>query len=910
MSDVSIDVQTEYWSWDTCPYSWDECDLAWDEALERDYGVDVDEPVKTVDSIGKFQAKFFKESSLVQSGFGSSAIYNRTVNENAKLSETKNIKYAARKYDGVNVFDALKKGSKHTCEDEFSLYETKHSFAVIRSFVELFGMSETYWDNIGFFVNASEVFTITDKESHNSVFDRTLTEYLILGENLAKGLKTLVNDSLKAADKLVRNAHYKRSHGDSFGISESGLRKIGQVFNESVLQNELFDQPELRKGFYEKVDFAEGFSWRIAINNTEEFGLTEDYSKIANFDRTVSEVAIVIEGLNKDLFVPKSTSIIVNDVPVKQTARTSSEQFSIRDFESNEFGLGVSEYVNVVDLHKLILEILKSDKWELGDGQSNHPIIGNAEQFAVSEGLNREVIQSLNDAVVVGERIGKLYESNINGGSFAFDDGFDRTAKFVVKPFEMLLASDTVTKNVSSLISDGLNVIDGFDRTAVFARILEERFSVAETYWDNILFYLGVLEEVKVHEGLLKHSRLKRLDVLDIQDSIHKAYQSLIEEADIGFSEHYGKNAKFKLKPTEAVRIIDQKLGSRIGQTLVEKLVANEVLSKNFKRETFIELVNVDSEADSYMHYHREPQEALSVSEQKLGSQIGKSEQEYIVVKELSSKILSTAVKELLSCEDEIGRQVIFVAVIKEALRAADQFNKNFKYTLRDKLSVSERITKRIDKMSAEGLLVMDGLLREFIARRLLGEQIDVNDYLEKAMGCLMSEEIETYDTLIKACEGIISNISITEGELTLERFLEIVDSPLGYTKFVDFKVGEYEYQNALVRLTMKTAVNQVQPVAPNVVMHVDIPDTDDRGEVVITDTSAPTKVYFNKFYYNPPEVNVTLKAGNTADGVLIPNIVTTEGEDDNGRYFEVELWDENWANRKSGKIGWVSKGY
>ena len=43
--------------------------------------------------------------------------------------------------------------------------------------------------------------------------------------------------------------------------------------------------------------------------------------------------------------------------------------------------------------------------------------------------------------------------------------------------------------------------------------------------------------------------------------------------------------------------------------------------------------------------------------------------------------------------------------------------------------------------------------------------------------------------------------------------------------------------------------------------------------------------------------------------GIITPNIVSTEGIDEEGRYFEVELLDSS-ANRTTGTISWVSKGY
>ena len=98
----------------------------------------------------------------------------------------------------------------------------------------------------------------------------------------------------------------------------------------------------------------------------------------------------------------------------------------------------------------------------------------------------------------------------------------------------------------------------------------------------------------------------------------------------------------------------------------------------------------------------------------------------------------------------------------------------NIKYIAR--VLSGAKFKKMFEKIRPEALVIIDGFIREYIARRFLGESVTVEDYLSKGVSCLMSEEMNTYDTLFKACEGILSNISITEGELTLDEFLELVD--------------------------------------------------------------------------------------------------------------------------------------
>ncbi|MCD7811971.1 MAG: hypothetical protein LUG91_09040 [Ruminococcus sp.] len=161
----------------------------------------------------------------------------------------------------------------------------------------------------------------------------------------------------------------------------------------------------------------------------------------------------------------------------------------------------------------------------------------------------------------------------------------------------------------------------------------------------------------------------------------------------------------------------------------------------------------------------------------------------------------------------------------------------------------------------------------------------------------------------LRACEAVLSDIHIEYGDMDVDEFFELVNTPSNYTQFTEFKVGEYEYKKALVRLLVQASVLQSEPSISGVTMYVDIPDTDDHGTVVIKDATAATKVYYNKFYYNAPEVGVMVIGGNTTGGLLTPHLITTSGNDGNGRYFEVEILDSG-AVRTTGTISWISKGY
>lgn len=265
---------------------------------------------------------------------------------------------------------------------------------------------------------------------------------------------------------------------------------------------------------------------------------------------------------------------------------------------------------------------------------------------------------------------------------------------------------------------------------------------------------------------------------------------------------------------------------------------------------------------------------------------------------------------EAICAAEQYSRNASFTRSFAEQAILTEQLIKQVAQNKIESLQFAEHISKAFTQVAPEDIALTDSYTKKFIASKLFQEEVDLAEFDSRHIGLNSHESMALYDALIRAANGVLSNIGISDTAMSLDDFKRAIGQPSGYSSFMDFKVGEYEYQEALVRLIMGTSVMQSQPTASSVVLHVDIPDTDDRGIVEITDTTGPTKVYFNKYYYNPPEVNVTVKGGNAANGFLVPSIVSTDKIDDAGRYFEVELWNENWTQRKSGIISWFSKGY
>lgn len=153
---------------------------------------------------------------------------------------------------------------------------------------------------------------------------------------------------------------------------------------------------------------------------------------------------------------------------------------------------------------------------------------------------------------------------------------------------------------------------------------------------------------------------------------------------------------------------------------------------------------------------------------------------------------------------------------------------------------------------------------------------------------------------------GVLSDIFVRANEVSEADFGKLSEHPSGYNYFSPFRVGEYEYQDALYRIKIKKSGGTSNPLIYDYKVNVDIDDVKDRGTATIP--AEETKVYFNRSYYTEPDVVVNVVSG--AEGkVIVPFIISTDGEDDKGRYFTIILKDTS-GNPVEGTISWNSNGY
>lgn len=361
---------------------------------------------------------------------------------------------------------------------------------------------------------------------------------------------------------------------------------------------------------------------------------------------------------------------------------------------------------------------------------------------------------------------------------------------------------------------------------------------------------------------------MKRLSLISLAEGKHKSFKKKIEEVNIIVADNE-KNCFLR--------------------TFLEKIRTTETYWDNIKFN--LHVLEMFKTRDAVKKFYNK-----------------NAVDEFTVLDNLK-KILRTNFLRDIKVTSEMLHHAVSWLMFEETVKTVDNVLQSYTSNKAETVALKEQKYNDYCKNTTESIDVTDELERLYIARRVFEDSISVAEKERQNIEGNYKEAIKAYDAFIQTCQSVLSNLTVHYGELNDEDFMKLVNAPSGYTDFADFKVGEYEYEEALVRILIDSKVPQSSPSVADVVLHVDIPDTDDRGTVSISDTAAATKVYFNKHYYNSPEVNVVVRGGTTSNGTTVPYIVSTDNKDDRGRYFEVELRN-NSGERTTGTISWTSKGY
>lgn len=405
---------------------------------------------------------------------------------------------------------------------------------------------------------------------------------------------------------------------------------------------------------------------------------------------------------------------------------------------------------------------------------------------------------------------------------------------------------DGRTSTAGKVVMDVIRLAD----TRIWSDMLglkREHVGVHETYWDYISYILHILESARVTESSYRAVDTPKREGIKI---VRASHSEIMESA------------------REQLGILDTSLRAAFAKLARESMEVEDALDAAVTQMSYDDVATSDG---------------LTIS-------------------------LGKMTAEQLGILDEALQAAAFKRTWDESAQLGDDEDNHVTANKFEEVQATDGRSADIYQPEEEAVGIADRQTHRARTLRTFAEMANVGEHMRRDLGGGYSEAVALDDRFLRALNGIIEEITLKKGGMTAADFQQLVNQPNGYERFIPYIVGEYEYQKALVRLAVTPGSIGAEPAVYNVVVHVDIDDTVDRGTTTITDTSAATTVHFSKHYYTRPEVTVTLRGGSTADGIITPN-VTEIDKDEDGYYFKVELLKSD-GTRAKGTITWQSVGY
>lgn len=564
------------------------------------------------------------------------------------------------------------------------------------------------------------------------------------------------------------------------------------------------------------------------------------------------------------------------------TLGTKKESFTLKDNEKNQFtkkqcySLRIGDKnskrltISKRELTKLTEAYRRANKWKreanevvlVADKEKSQTRKETAEDIAVRERPIKAVFINPWEAVIIVDDAIAFFNWFYTAHETLSIAEYHNKLIHATRP-ESLRITLTLPKKLSRAFQETITAIERYmshaqpkyDEMAVtftdgenkaLEVVRNEMIHTTEIYWDNVLFLLHISEDIRTTEAVRKTAVKQLDDAFCFIDSLRKASQ-LNKGEDLAVIENKRQAIEHGLY--DGLHIMDE------WRSGMQKLACEQV-----KALDHIAKHAVSAQFDGFH------------------------------VQESYKKIWQTlqAFREELKTLDKVYRNIY--AVRDDRIAIADKRLVKLERTLHEAVDTDESFNRNVDFVRGF----------EDLAR--------IGDGLTRDIGKNQAEDIALYDAYVRASNSYIESVQVISSFKEMDDFAAMADTPPMYEQFTDFNVGDYEYEKALLRLRVVSKATQAQPLLYDVSPHVDIDDTDDKGQVQIKDTTATTKVYYNKHYYNAPEVNAMVKGG-TGATTPVPNILTTDGQDDKGRYFEIELLNSS-GNRTTGIVSWVAKGW
>lgn len=259
-----------------------------------------------------------------------------------------------------------------------------------------------------------------------------------------------------------------------------------------------------------------------------------------------------------------------------------------------------------------------------------------------------------------------------------------------------------------------------------------------------------------------------------------------------------------------------------------------------------------------------------------------------------------------LRTAEALARQTTYSRAAHDALRISSNTARDTLRISKDALAVTAIAARTAEVLCRTLLTAGDAPHTRTKSRRTIAETVTAGETDARHTARTEQSALRFADAYLTPWQGILSNITLLEGGLTDEAWQSASASPSGYEAFHPFEVGEYTYQDALIRLLLTTGAAGADPLLYDVSFHVDIEDTRESGIADCT-ADAPTRITLTRRFYHAPRIVLTVLGAST-DEVLIPRLIA-QGVSDGVRTFDCELIRTDSA-RASGTIAWMAEGY
>jgi hypothetical protein len=231
-----------------------------------------------------------------------------------------------------------------------------------------------------------------------------------------------------------------------------------------------------------------------------------------------------------------------------------------------------------------------------------------------------------------------------------------------------------------------------------------------------------------------------------------------------------------------------------------------------------------------------------------------------------------------------------------------DDYDNEIRKIKKEAIKFREKIDVQIQKKYGEKFEIKDFYSR--LLNVVHQQEIKINDSYFRELVKLKSENFSLFDEDERQANSVIYDIEFDNTPLNEADFSDYYTktTPLNYSTLQPLIPGEYEYQNAIVGVQMRIPPTQGRFGIIGSKLHVDVEDTVEKGNVVLT-SAGPTTVRLNKKFYTVPHVLTSLV---DSEGVGIIE-VSEVGKD----YFVIGLKSLTNPNEYvNGSVDWLVDGY